>query len=80
MPLFEYRCRQCQHAFEALVRSTSDGASGPTCPACQSGELEKLLSVFAVNTGALPVMACGSGQSCQGPCAERGAPGECLVN
>jgi putative FmdB family regulatory protein len=47
MPLFEFRCRACGHVFEALVRP----ADGPrTCPTCQSGDLERLLTSFAVNT------------------------------
>jgi putative FmdB family regulatory protein len=46
MPLHEYTCRGCGHSFEALVR----GADQPACPSCQSTELEKQLSLFAVNS------------------------------
>jgi putative FmdB family regulatory protein len=46
MPLFEYRCRACQHVFEALVR----GGVVPPCPACQGADLEKLPSLFAVDS------------------------------
>lgn len=44
MPLYEYRCRQCGHQFEVLVRD--DVAQ--SCPACKSAALERLLSRFGV--------------------------------
>lgn len=47
MPIFEYRCRACGHAFEALVRP---GMGVPACPTCQSEELEKLLSIPAIKS------------------------------
>jgi putative FmdB family regulatory protein len=47
MPIFEYSCRACGHAFEALVRP---GMGTPTCPKCQSEELEKLLSIPAIKS------------------------------
>ncbi len=46
MPLYEYRCGACALQFEALVRT---GAT-PSCPACASTELERLISMFAVNS------------------------------
>jgi putative FmdB family regulatory protein len=46
MPLHEYRCQGCGHEFEALVR----GADQPACPACKGTDLEKLLSLFAVDS------------------------------
>jgi putative FmdB family regulatory protein len=45
MPIFEFRCRQCANQFEALVRGTTTAA----CPSCQSDDVEKLLSSFAVS-------------------------------
>lgn len=47
MPLYDFHCRGCRHEFEALVRSQDPP---PRCPACQSQELERLLSGFAVST------------------------------
>jgi len=44
VPLYEYLCRKCSKQFEALIF----GADVPTCPACQSTDLERLLSVVAV--------------------------------
>ena len=46
MPLYEYRCLACGHQFEALVRAHDT----PVCNACQSTELERLLSMFAVSS------------------------------
>jgi putative FmdB family regulatory protein len=46
MPIYEYQCRACQQQFEALVR----GSESPVCPACQSGDLERLLSSFGVSS------------------------------
>ena len=48
MPLYDFRCRACQHEFEALVRPQD--ASAPQCPACKGAELEKLLPTFAVSS------------------------------
>lgn len=48
MPLYEYRCRACSHAFETLVR----GGDQPACPACHSSDLERLLSSFGVSSEA----------------------------
>jgi putative FmdB family regulatory protein len=46
MPLYEYLCRACGHAFEALVRN----GIVPPCPSCKSEDLERLLSDFAVDS------------------------------
>ena len=46
MPIYEYKCRACGHEFEALVRASST----PDCPACQSQDLERILSVAAVTS------------------------------
>lgn len=47
MPIFEYQCRACGHAFETLVLPTTPP---PACPECRSHDLEKLLSTPAVST------------------------------
>jgi putative FmdB family regulatory protein len=65
MPIFEYICSDCSQHFEALVRN---GRSA-TCPACNSSQLQKQLSVFSANVSgggermpeaqAAPCMSCG---------------------
>ncbi len=50
MPIYEYRCRDCDSVFEKILfRETDDAA----CPSCSGRELERLLSTFAV-TGEAP--------------------------
>ena len=73
MPMFEYTCRQCNERFETIVTASRPAA----CPKCDSADLEKMLSVFAVGGAQssqreLPA-AC---QSCPNP---RG-PAGCGVN
>ena len=46
MPLYEYQCKQCKHEFEALVLPKLKAE----CPECQSTDLERLLSQFAVSS------------------------------
>ena len=47
MPIYEYRCRACQHEFEAVVLPTS---GPPTCTTCSSTDLERLISAFSVSS------------------------------
>ena len=47
MPLYDFHCRACQKTFEVLVRP---GSGAPTCPSCQSTDLERQLSTFAVSS------------------------------
>ena len=47
MPLYEFKCGGCGHEFEVLVRPPMTAC---TCPACNSADLERLLSMFAVSS------------------------------
>jgi putative FmdB family regulatory protein len=80
MPLYEYYCEPCKHAFEALIRSAADVAR---CPRCSSTEVAKQLSVPATHigrgqSGVLPICAetggpaygCGRPQCGSGMCAD----------
>ena len=74
MPIYEYACHDCGHAFETLVRTSTV----PECPACHSVKLEKQLSVFATppstaDAAPAPAGACGS-------CGHPGGPGACSLN
>ena len=42
--MFEYKCRECHHHFEALVV----GSRKAICPKCKSEDLEKKVSAFGV--------------------------------
>ena len=46
MPIYDYRCRSCEHVFEALVR----GSKIVVCPECKSEQLERLLSLPAIKS------------------------------
>ncbi len=47
MPIYEYRCRDCDTEFEVLVRGTDP----VVCPHCRSSSLQKLLSAPIVSRG-----------------------------
>jgi len=53
MPIFEYRCQGCGHAFEMLVLK----GRVPACPKCESQSLERLLSVPAVKSDSTHALA-----------------------
>ena len=46
MPIYEYRCEDCGHEFEALVRSSDT----PACEKCASPKLARLLSLPAIKS------------------------------
>lgn len=68
MPIFEYRCKDCGHKFEKLVR----GKEKVSCPECGRGRLDKLFSVFGMKSGDKFIPSegnsCGgcSASSCEG--------------
>jgi putative FmdB family regulatory protein len=45
MPVFEYRCCDCNKKFSILVGMTADSRN-PACPKCNSTNLTKLISRF----------------------------------
>lgn len=75
MPLYEYECRDCHHHFELLVREQTVLA----CPSCQSDELEKQLSVFAVGADGPRFKATSAPAGC-GSCGDPRGPGACSMN
>jgi len=74
MPIFEYLCKDCGHAFEKIVPRYDSSAA---CTHCESQNVEKQLSVFAV---AGPSKESGSGF--EGGCGRCGAaePGSCALD
>ena len=75
MPIHEYICNDCAHAFETIVRTDHP----PACPACASPSLERQLSVFAVSTAGGRAVAAPSVQPC-GSCGDPRGPGACSMN
>jgi len=65
MPIFEYRCQDCGAQFERIVTSSSGSV---LCGKCESPNVNKLISVFAVAKGshstpafdAEPCRTCGA--------------------
>jgi putative FmdB family regulatory protein len=70
MPLYEYRCRDCDASFEKLTRR--DLADSIACPECGGSQPRRLLSLFATfsqsSTGEVSAVA-GGGCGCGGACA-----------
>jgi len=79
MPIFEYACQQCGHAFEALVRSSTV----PECPRCHATQLDKRLSVVGRVGGSSSPSSMGVAPAAAGPCGacgHPGGPGACTVH
>ena len=46
MPIYEYRCKACEHEFEALILK----GNVPPCESCGGTDLERLLSLPRVQS------------------------------
>ena len=75
MPIYEYICNHCSHAFEAIVHRTDDAR----CPQCDSATLTRELSVFAVGSAAAPASRTAPLAPC-GTCGDVRGPGACSLN
>ncbi|MBT6273481.1 MAG: zinc ribbon domain-containing protein, partial [Chromatiales bacterium] len=42
MPIYEYRCQDCEHQFDTIQKMSADPLVD--CPSCGKGALKKLLS------------------------------------
>ncbi len=78
MPIYEYRCADCEQGFEVFVRPGRDEAE---CPSCHGANLMREMSVFAsgasrtASNGEAPAAAlkapfggsvcCGGGCGCR---------------
>ena len=74
MPICEYKCKACDHEFEALVY----GKEKAEYPKCKSAKLEPKLSVFAVS--AKGASSSASAPSACGSCGDPRGPGACSMN
>jgi putative FmdB family regulatory protein len=64
MPIFEYKCNKCGHTMEFLEKTQTPRKH--TCERCNSSDVQKLLSGFAVGRSKTMNQACKSCLS--GPC------------
>ncbi len=73
MPIYEYRCRACGHAFEHLHRRLNEPA--PACPACGAKKPGKQFSAFSarVASSGSDLPPCAAGGCCSGKCPSAGA-------
>ena len=63
MPIYEYRCEECDQAFEKLARTFREEVA---CPECGSALVERLLSTFAMSGTARASVPQGGGCGCGG--------------
>lgn len=65
MPIYEYRCSECDRIFEKIVRNSNK--EGIECPFCKGEKIVRLLSTFSLaggQTGEAPLPAnCGPSSS-----------------
>ncbi|MBU0608239.1 MAG: zinc ribbon domain-containing protein [Armatimonadetes bacterium] len=69
MPLYEYRCENCDRTFEQMVaaRNRDDGA---TCPDCGSKRVRRLISRFGIGKASLGSSSASSCPTCSsGTCS-----------
>ena len=61
MPIFEYRCSDCDSTFELLKKNNND--NHVTCPECNSSNNKKLFSSFSTsqNETKYSYSSCSSG-------------------
>jgi putative FmdB family regulatory protein len=59
VPIYEYRCRKCEHKFDVLQKVGEDGTN-LECPVCQTENPERIFSVFSGGGSEKAAQACGS--------------------
>jgi len=73
MPIYEYRCCNCDGTFEVLVRADTT----VSCPHCGSSSVDKLISAPFVSSGQATRQAghtcCGREERCTSPPCSEGA-------
>jgi putative FmdB family regulatory protein len=58
MPIYEYECRACGQQFEFLKLPSTDAV----CPSCESRDLERVISMFAVSSDGSRKLALSDGR------------------
>lgn len=64
MPIYEYKCNQCDHVFEEF-QSMGAGNDSVKCPNCGTPKPERLFSAFASSGGS----AVGGSVATSGGCS-----------
>jgi putative FmdB family regulatory protein len=57
MPIFEYQCQACGHAFERVML-VRNGGEAPPCPRCQAIQTRQLISRFSSPSAAAGSISC----------------------
>ena len=80
MPIFEYKCSECDTKFEVLHKSTTNQKE-VTCPNCNSAHNKKLFSAFSSNINSDTISSSGDCSSGQCNIPSRGcSTGLCGLN
>ena len=68
MPIFEYRCKKCEHVTSFLEKPGSRGRHD--CEKCGSKATEKMFSTFSTKTGqgSSAASSCATGTCPTGTC------------
>ncbi len=69
MPIYEYICQECGHAFEKLVPRAGTPVE---CEKCNSSKVEKQFSVFGTSATSQTAVKCPVADSCPGAAASGG--------
>lgn len=75
MPLYEYKCADCEMCFDAL-RAMSEADAPIACPKCGSERTGRMISLFSA-VGSNGVIA-GAGSSC-GSCTPSASCATCIA-
>jgi putative FmdB family regulatory protein len=75
MPIYEYDCQSCGNRFEKIVY----GSAAPSCPSCNSVDLDKRISTFAVSSAGADSRASDSPAAC-GTCGDPRGAGACSLD
>jgi putative FmdB family regulatory protein len=79
MPIYEFKCRKCDHRFEVL-RLSSGGFKNIECPKCESKDVGKEMSTFAPAMGSSSASLPCRDDSCPAPSFGGCPSGGCGLN
>ena len=51
MPMYDYRCKNCDEVYEELILSSTTPDKEIKCPKCGQNKSERLLSAPMISTG-----------------------------